>query len=430
MSDTTTLDIIELLLTAEIYNKYPEMDVNDLPKSIRKNYWSRTHKGVPKPINVTRKDIEGLFAIKELKGQVLSLPFIGIDELTSRIKFTSFDVGADWFHKQESADERIDANPALAYYYEEKKSSETANYKKALASTGPKEVDREWIESLISEISEEEGGEDMLKLVQIIAPEDIAQPMRYMVLSEDQKEEIEKIVKAIQYREHLKKIGLYDIGKILMVGPPGTGKTSVAKAMSERLSIPFVEVRLSMITDQYLGETAKNIDRVFALAKRLSPCILFIDEFDFVAKTRASDEHAALKRAVNTLLKAIDSISLTNDGVLLMAATNHPRMLDSAAWRRFDEIMNFPLPNENMRKAILDIVTKDIEGDFDNAEIAPLTEGYSGSDLRMVIRESVLNALVGERTVITQEDLFNAVLKFNKRANIKSDEYVVNEGGV
>jgi len=95
MSDTTTLDIIELLLTAEIYNKYPEMDVNDLPKSIRKNYWSRTHKGVPKPINVTRKDIEGLFAIKELKGQVLSLPFIGIDELTSRIKFTSFDVGAE-----------------------------------------------------------------------------------------------------------------------------------------------------------------------------------------------------------------------------------------------------------------------------------------------------------------------------------------------
>jgi SpoVK/Ycf46/Vps4 family AAA+-type ATPase len=193
--------------------------------------------------------------------------------------------------------------------------------------------------------------------------------------------------------------------------------------MSERLAIPFVEVKLSMITDQYLGETAKNIDRVFALAKRLNPCILFIDEFDFVAKTRTSDEHAALKRAVNTLLKAIDDISLTRDGVLLMAATNHPRMLDSAAWRRFDEIMNFPLPDEEMRKHILDIITKPIPGEFDNFETAALTEGYSGSDLRMVIRESVLTALVEERTELTQQDMLNAVDAFNERAVIKTDEY-------
>ena len=73
-----------------------------------------------------------------------------------------------------------------------------------------------------------------------------------------------------------------------------------------------------MITDQYLGETAKNIDRVFDLAKKMSPCILFIDEFDFLAKTRSSDEHAALKRAVNALLKAIDEISLIKHEVLLI----------------------------------------------------------------------------------------------------------------
>ena len=80
-----------------------------------------------------------------------------------------------------------------------------------------------------------------------------------------------------------------------------------------------------MITDQYLGETAKNIDRVFLLAKKLNPCILFIDELDFVAKARTSDENAAIKRAVNTLLKAIDEISLVEHGVLLIAATNHPQ---------------------------------------------------------------------------------------------------------
>ena len=100
-----------------------------------------------------------------------------------------------------------------------------------------------------------------------------------------------------------------------------------------------------MITSQYLGETPKNIDKAFDLAKKLSPCALFIDEFDFVARTRTSEDHGAIKRAVNTLLKAIDEISLVEHGVLLIAATNHPQLLDYAAWRRFDKVLNFPLPD-------------------------------------------------------------------------------------
>jgi SpoVK/Ycf46/Vps4 family AAA+-type ATPase len=249
------------------------------------------------------------------------------------------------------------------------------------------------------------------------------QTFKDIVLTEEQEDEVEKIVKAIQYREHLKTIGMYDIGKLLLIGAPGTGKTSVARAISHRLSLPFVEVRLSMVTDQYLGETAKNIDRVFTLAKRLNPCVLFIDEFDFVAKKRTSDESAALKRAVNTLLKAIDEVSLTNDGVLLIAATNHPNMLDTAAWRRFDEVMNFPLPDVEMRKMILDRVTSDIDGDLDTEEIAQITEGYAGSDLRMVIREGVLSALMEDRKALTQDDLKKAVENFNQREIVKSDEY-------
>jgi SpoVK/Ycf46/Vps4 family AAA+-type ATPase len=421
MSDTT-FDIIELLLTAQVYNKYPELDVNDLPKNIRKYYWSRDQRTAPKPIRVKTLDIEKMFEISKINGMLNSLPFVSIDDMDFSVKITALEVGADWFQKREDAMERISRNPTLAYYYE-KKQALGANYSTARSKVIPKEVDREWIESLIEEIEKEEGGGDMLKLVNISAPEDIRQTLKEFILTPGQEEDVKKIVKAIQYREYLKRIGLYDVGKILMVGPPGTGKTSLARAMSEHLSIPFVEVRLSMITDQYLGETAKNIDRVFALAKRVSPCILFIDEFDFVAKTRSSDEHAALKRAVNTLLKAIDDISLTNDGVLLLAATNHPKMLDSAAWRRFDEIMQFPLPDTDMRKKILDIVTKSITGEFDTQEVASLTHGYSGSDLRMVIRECVLSALVTERMELTQRDLLSAIAKFDERAVLKSNEY-------
>jgi len=418
----TILDIAELLLTAEIYNRYPELDVNYLPKNIRKNYWNSTEKTVSKPITATFTRIEKLYGLKDIEKLVRNVPFINIDKSHFELCLGAFELAAEWFEKQEGSQERIKNNPVLTYYFEIRK-GEAANYALAKERIRPKEVDREWIESLVEDIRKEDKGEDMLKLVVIIAPEDVRQTVRDLVLTEEQKNEVDKITKAIQYREYLREIGLYDIGKLLFVGPPGTGKTSVARALSERLSIPFVEVRLSMITDQYLGETAKNIDRVFLLAKKLNPCILFIDELDFVAKARTSDENAAIKRAVNTLLKAIDEISLVEDGVLLIAATNHPRMLDSAAWRRFDEIVHFPLPDFDMRKNILDIVTRHIEGEYNTGEIAELTEGYSGSDLRMVIREAVLNALLEERKIITQHDLLNAVNSFNERAGLKSEEY-------
>jgi SpoVK/Ycf46/Vps4 family AAA+-type ATPase len=417
------LDIVELLLTAEIYNRYPELDVNDLPKNIRKSYWSSVEKTVPKPIIASFVRIEKLYGVKDIEKTVRNIPFINIDRSHFELRLSAFDLAAEWFEKQEGSQEKIENNPVLAYYFGEIRKVEAADYAAAKAKIRPKEVDREWIESLIAEIRKEDKSEEMLKLVVIIAPEDVKQKVRDLVLTEEQKDEIEKIMKAIQHREYLWEIGLHDIGKLLFVGPPGTGKTSVARALSEQLSIPFVEVKLSMITDQYLGETAKNIDRVFLLAKKLNPCILFIDELDFVAKARTSDENAAIKRAVNTLLKAIDEISLVEHGVLLIAATNHPRMLDSAAWRRFDEIVHFPLPDLDMRKNILDIVTRHIEGDLDTAEIAALTEGYSGSDLRMVIREAVLSALLEERKVLTQKDLLDAVNSFDERADLKSDEY-------
>jgi len=246
-----------------------------------------------------------------------------------------------------------------------------------------------------------------------------------IVLTPEQEGEIQKIVKAIEHRDYLASIGLREIGKLLFVGPPGTGKTSVARALARKLGLPFVEVKLSMITSQYLGETAKNVEKTFEVAKRLSPCILFIDEFDFVAKTRASDEHAAIKRAVNTLLKNIDEVSLINDEVLLIGATNHPDQLDAAAWRRFDEIVNFPKPDRQMRSDILQVVTHEMDIlDFDPEAVAEITEGLTGSDLRLVLREAVLDALTEERTTLTQQDLVDAVESFEERDTLKNMDMI------
>ncbi len=420
MTDPKLL-ITELVLTAYLYNQSDKLSVDDLPQKMRKHYWNEKENTVKRPVYVTEGDIKSIYGLEDVKATAKTLPFLEFEDFGSQIKLTVFDLGAKWFSKHADAVERINSNPALASFYESYDSL-PVSYEKAKASNAPKESGREWINSLVKSIESEKGSEEMLKLVHIVAPEDIKQNIKDLVLTKEQESEIEKIVKAIQYRDYLKRIGLIEIGKLLFVGPPGTGKTSVARALSGKLGIPIVEVKLSQIADQYLGETAKNIDRVFEIAKRLNPCILFIDEFDFVAKARATDEHAALKRAVNTLLKAIDEISLVEHGVLLIGATNHPSILDHAAWRRFDEIMNFTLPDKDMRKKILDIVLRDIKGTFDTEEIALKSEGYSGSDLRLIVREAVLNGLITERTILTQNDLLGGINEFNKRISLKTKD--------
>lgn len=415
------LDIVELLLTAQIYNSEEKLDENDLPPRIRKHYWNSKEKGVKRPIVVRCEDVEQICGHNRAVEIARTLPFIEIEDIGSKLEFTVFDLGVKWFTKHNPV-EKINGNPVLAFYYENlDNSSFKIDYKKARKQNRPKEADKEWIQALVQEVSGQ-GDEtrDMLKLVQIVAPEEVQQTLDKIVLTKEQEEEVKKIVKAIEYRDYLKSIGLIEIGKLLFIGPPGTGKTSTARAMSERLGLPFLEVRLSMLISQYLGETSKNIDKVFELAKKLSPCILFIDEFDFVAKTRTSDEHAALKRAVNTLLKAIDEISLINHGVLLIGATNHPQLLDHAAWRRFDEIVYFPLPDIEMRRQIIELVLKEIEGSFDTQQIAEKTEGFSGSDLRLIVREAVLSALIEERTALTQQDLLQAIASFNERVAVKN----------
>ena len=408
------IEVAELLLTADLYNRNENLNEGDLPPNIRKHYFDAQTKSVKRPIYVTSIDVQKIYGIENVKAVLKDLTFVAFEEFGSQLRLTVFDVAAKWFANQKDL-ARIRSNPTLAYFYENYDSMKVS-YSEARNGNKPLCADREWIDARIKELYQDpKEAEDLLKLAYIKAPEDVRDNLAGLILTDDQKTEIEKTGKALQNREYLRQIGLYEIGKLLFVGPPGTGKTSTARALSSWFSLPMVEVRLSMITSQYLGETSKNIDKVFDLAKRLSPCILLIDEFDFVAKTRTSDEHGAMKRAVNTLLKAIDEINLVEHGVLLIAATNHPQLLDYAAWRRFDKVLNFPLPDQEMRRMILDKVLSRIDVDVDTSKLAEMTEGYSGSDLRLVVREAVLNALLVDRRKLGQEDLLESIEEFRRR---------------
>ena len=410
------LDVVEFLLTVRAFNEHRSLDAEDLPPAVRSVFWKGGE--IERPITASEQTASEATGHDAPWDAVSGLMFTDHDEFSGELSVTQQEMAESWYFDRVEPD-RLAANPTLVYAYEDHEAAEVS-YEESRAANRSIRADRVWIDSLLETYFEDEEDEDMLDLVDIRAPEEIEMTLDDLVLTEAQYDEIQKIVKAIEHRDYLARIGLREIGKLLFVGPPGTGKTTASRALAEELDLPFVEVKLSMITSQYLGETAKNVDKVFEVAKRLAPCILFIDEFDFVAKTRRSDEHAAIKRAVNTLLKSIDEVSLIRDEVLLIGATNHPDELDAAAWRRFDEIVNFPKPDEPMRADILRVVTRQMDiSDFDPEEIAAATEGLTGSDLRMVLREAVLEALTENRRTVTQEDLLAAVREFEERDTLR-----------
>lgn len=406
-----SLELVELLLTTELYNRIVKLAEADLPPDIREHYLDLDSEKVIRPIRVSVEDLREISGINNCEKILKKLSFVEIDPETRQLRFSAFDSGASWFASQDSA-EAIRTNPVLAHYFS--RFDPDVSYPEARVINQSIEARQAKLEARIEKLYGEEA-EELLKLVSIKAPADVRNSLDDLVLTEDQRDEIAKAGKALEYRQYLKDIGLHEIGKTLFVGPPGTGKTTSARALSRWFRLPLIEVKLAMIVSAYLGETSKNIDNVFMLAKKLSPCILFIDEFDFVAKSRAADDHGAIKRAVNTLLKAIDDISLIEDGVLLIAATNYPQLLDHAAWRRFDKILSFSVPDVEMRRRIFAKILEKVDTHLDLDELAGLTDGFTGSDLRLVVREAVLNALLEDRKKITQADLMHAIGEFGRR---------------
>jgi len=417
-----TLRVMDALLTAEIFNRFEELGINDLTPSHRDLFQAGAdgNTEVKRPLFVTEKMLDSNLEKSESTGKRIINPFVEHEEFGQRFAITSLEPAAEWLLKN-GGKEHITNNPVLAYYYE-RQSGTGISYNEAKKKNPKFEDNKKYLDARVSRIVA--GSEEMRTardLIIIKSPEEIEYSMEGFVCTPSQEDVIKKIEIAIENRDYLNKSGIHEIGKILFVGPPGTGKTTLSIALSRHLHMPLLEVRLAMLTSQYLGETSKNIDRIFEIARQISPCILFIDEFDFVAKTRVSDDHGAMKRAVNMLLKNIDSVSLIRNGVLLIGATNHPRLLDEAAWRRFDEIVSFELPDCGMRHEILKRITSSVDCDFDMELLAETTDGFSGADLKMLVKEAVLSALIDDRTTVSKQDIEKGTELVDKRSRIRNN---------
>lgn len=186
------------------------------------------------------------------------------------------------------------------------------------------------------------------------------------------------------YKQYGKKIG----GGILLYGPPGCGKTFLAKATAGQIQAKFINVQLNDILDMWIGSSEKNLHEIFELARRNTPCVIFIDEIDALGASRSDMKQSSGRHLINQFLQELDGIASENEGVLIIGATNTPWHLDAAFRRpgRFDRIIFVPPPDEAARASIfeLKLKSKPID-DVNYSGLAKYCNGYSGADIEAVI---------------------------------------------
>jgi transitional endoplasmic reticulum ATPase len=234
------------------------------------------------------------------------------------------------------------------------------------------------------------------------------------------KEEISiKIIQPMLNPELFKAFGKKSGGGILLYGPPGCGKTFIAKATAGEIDAKFINIGLHDILDMWIGNSEKNLHDIFELARRNKPCVLFFDEADAMGASRSDLKQSAMRHVINQFLAELDGAESNNDGVLILAATNAPWSVDAAFRRpgRFDRVIFVAPPDETARVQILVSLLKDRPVEpIDIKKVAAATQDYSGADLNAVIdiaSEEKLRESISKGSIqpITTKDLLNAVKK-------------------
>jgi ATP-dependent metalloprotease FtsH len=225
---------------------------------------------------------------------------------------------------------------------------------------------------------------------------------------DDIKSEIFEIVDFLKNPIKYKNFGVKLPKGVLLVGPPGVGKTLIAKAMATEAGVPFFYHSGASFVQMYVGVGAKRVRELFADAKKNAPSIIFIDEIDAVAKSRGNYRNDERESTLNQLLTEIDGFEDMSD-VIVIAATNKIELIDDAILRdgRFDRKIFIGLPSIDARKSILKLYLKDKANTVDIDTIAKLTVGFNGAALANLVNEASINAIKKDKNEITNDDFFD-----------------------
>lgn len=224
---------------------------------------------------------------------------------------------------------------------------------------------------------------------------------------------VRELLREVAQWEALDREGVPRRQRLLLHGPPGCGKTSVASALARELGVPLATVRVDSIMSSYLGETGGNLRRVFDYAAHERVVLLF-DEFDAVGKERDDpSDHGELRRVVNAVLQMMEGYVGPS---LLVAATNHPGALDSAVWRRFDEVFEVPMPTvPQLQRVMARILTGHTDDTVDLRQTAERLKGLPHAAAEKVAFDTRRRALLDGRTIATASDIEQAVSDATKR---------------
>ncbi len=235
--------------------------------------------------------------------------------------------------------------------------------------------------------------------------------------ADEEKEELSEIVDFLKEPRKYTDIGARVPKGVLLVGPPGTGKTYLAKAVAGEAGVPFLSISGSDFVEMYVGVGASRVRDLFEQAKKNQPAIVFIDEIDAVGRQRGAGlggGHDEREQTLNQLLVEMDGFA-TNEGVIIIAATNRPDILDTALLRpgRFDRQIYIGLPDQKAREAILNIHArgKQIGPDVDMGVVARSTAGFSPADLENLLNEAALLSARAKKKQISMEILSEAIIK-------------------
>ncbi len=252
-------------------------------------------------------------------------------------------------------------------------------------------------------------GRDELPLLQIESPQ---YALPDLVLSERTRKVLLEVVREVRHASTLRAHGIRPRNRLLFVGPPGCGKSVTAVALAAELGWPIARVDLAIVVSSLLGETARNIAAIFEYC-RYGSLVLLFDELDSIAKERADQtEHGELKRVVATFLQLLDAFT---GHAVVIAATNHPSLLDRAVWRRFDEVVFFDVPKADDIRVLIDIKLRAVRHAAPSATFIRRVRGFTQAEIEMVCHGALRQALLDDREVVEADDLEHALAEMEER---------------